>query len=85
MNTFIVAVVASMLALPAAAIIIIAVCVYYDVQTKKEMKHFEAAMHKCSNVRGWQFTSNLLEMCSKSMLPVKNRIELLEHFAGNTN
>lgn len=85
MNALTITFIASMFALPAAAIIIIAVCIYYDIQSKKEMKHFEAAMHKCSDVRGWKFTSNLLERCSKSMLPVKSRIELLEHFAGITN
>lgn len=85
MNTLEIAIIASMFALPAAAVIIIAVCSYYDIQSKKEMRHFEAAMRQCSDSRGWTFTKNLLENCSNSMLPVKNRIELLEYFASVTN
>ena len=82
MNALIFAFVASVFALPVAGMIIIAVCVYGDIQSKKQMKHFEAAMHKCKTVQGWTFTSRLLDRCSKDRLPVANRIELLEHFAG---
>lgn len=80
-----IAVVASMFALPIAGVIIIAVCIYGDIQSKKEMKRFEAAMHECKSVQGWEFTSRLLDRCSKDHLPVINRIELLEHFAGIKN
>ena len=75
-------IIASMFALPAAAIIIIAVCVYQDIQSKKEMKRFETAVHECESIQGWEFTSRLLARCSNSQLPVIHRIELLEHFAG---
>ena len=74
-----------MFALPIAGAIIISVCIYGDIQSKKEMKRFEAAMHKCKSVQGWEFTSRLLDRCSKDHLPVINRIELLEHFAGIKN
>lgn len=86
MNDITITFIASMFALPAAAIIIIAVCIYHDIQSRKEMKHFKRAIRRCENVNGWDFTRRLLSRCSDFKLPVKNRIELLEHFAKtNTN
>lgn len=82
MNALGIAIIASMFALPAAGVIIIVVCVVGDIKSHKEMQRFKEAMHRCESVRGWEFTSRLLDRCSKSHLPVKNRIELLEHFAS---
>lgn len=82
MSALEISVIMCMFALPAAALIIVAVCIYQDIQSKKEMKRFEAAVHECESIQGWEFTSRLLARCSNSALPVINRIELLEHFAG---
>jgi hypothetical protein len=76
---------AYLFALPAVALIILVTCIYHDIQSKREMKRFEAAVHNCKSVQGWEFTSRLLDRCSKGHLPVINRIELLEHFAGIKN
>lgn len=69
-----------MFALPVAAIGILVIVIVGDIKSQKRMKHFEAAMHKCIKVRGWEFTHKLMDRCSKAQLPVDNRIELLEHF-----
>lgn len=82
MNNLVFFVGAYMFALPLVGVIILAVCIYGDIQSKKEMKRFEAAMHECKSVQGWEFTSRLLDRCSRDNLPVIHRIELLEHFAG---
>lgn len=71
-----------MFALPLAGIIILVVCIRGDIQSRKEMKRFKTAIQQCQAARGWVFTSKLLDKCSQSHLPVINRIELLEHFAG---
>lgn len=76
-------VIIGMFALPLAGIIILVVCIRGDIQSRKEMKRFEAAIQLCQAARGWAFTSKLLNQCSQSRLPVINRIELLEHFAGS--
>lgn len=82
MNGLSIVMIMGMCALPLAGLIILVVCIHGDIQSKKEMKHFEAAMHECESVQGWAFTSRLLDRCSRDHLPVINRIELLEHFAG---
>lgn len=74
------AIILSMFSLPIAGIIIIAIIIAGDIKSHKRMKHFEAAVHKCIKVRGWEFTHKLMDRCSKAQLPVDNRIELLEHF-----
>lgn len=82
MNGLAIVMIMGMCALPLAGVIILVVCIHGDIQSRKEMKRFEVAMHDCEAVHGWTFTSRLLDRCSNDSLPVINRIELLEHFAG---
>ncbi len=82
MNELAIVMIMGMFALPLAGVIILAVCIYGDIQSRKEMKRFTAAMHACEDAHGWDFTNHLLTRCSNDSLPVINRIELLEHFAG---
>ena len=70
----------SMLSMLIAGIITIAIIIAGDIKSQKLMKHFEAAVHQCIKVRGWEFTHKLMDRCSKAHLPVENRIELLAHF-----
>lgn len=69
-----------MLALPAAVIIILIVCVVGEIQSDRQAKRFETALRQCESVRGWEFTSHLLNRCSENNIPVCDQTELLEYF-----
>lgn len=75
-----IALIMGMLALPAAVIIILIVCVVGEIQSDRRMKRFETALRQCESVRGWEFTSHLLNQCSENNIPVCDQTELLEYF-----
>lgn len=66
-------------ALPAAMMFLVVYMIVVDIRIAKERKAFLAAVERCKETCGAEFTSKVLNRCVEGRLPYKSMIEALDY------